>query len=451
LSTGSLILATAAALLLVPAGAQAASEPLADPGVKVAPGVYLASASELADDGAAKSGRDPAEDERWSRIVGGSATTIEEWPWQAGITANPALYAGNAFERRFCGGSLVAPTIVITAAHCTFEVFGSSGFDDPANFATVTGRTMLTTSQGQETGWSDYYVFVDSAGNPLHNPETSEWDVVFAKLASPSPSPTIAIAGASEAAFWAPANENAWATGWGSTMSGGAQQNTLREVNLDILADSVCGAPTSYGSGYIPETMLCAGEAAGGQDTCQGDSGGPLVVPIGPGGTGPFRLVGDTSFGLGCALPNFPGVYGRVAQHPVCTALQKGIQDVAAADVVGPGGCLNAGDPECAVPVGSVGTPCPTGGVPDTAITKGPKNKTKKKKATFEFVSSIPGSSFTCTLDGKARKAPCTSPFMVKVKKGRHTFQVAATDPGGNTYPTPASDSWKRKRKKKKR
>jgi Trypsin len=293
-------------------------------------------------------------------------------------------------------------------------------------------------------------VFVNAAGQPLYNPNTSEWDVVFAQLATPSPSTTIAIAGANEAAFWAPADENAWATGWGSTMSGGAQQNTLREVNLDILADSVCGASTSYGGDYIPETMLCAGEVAGGQDTCQGDSGGPLVVPIG-GGT--FRLVGDTSFGLGCALPNFPGIYGRVAQHPVCTALQNGIQQVVGTDVVGPGGCLNAGQPECAVPVGSVGTPCPTGGGGlETVITKGPKDKTKKKKATFQFtgveVRAIAG--FQCSLDGKAF-ASCTSPHKVKVKKGRHTFQVRTVDTAGNVDGTPASDSWKRKKKKKKK
>ena len=170
---------------------------------------------------------------------------------------------------------------------------------------------------------------------------------------------------------------------------------------------------------------------------------------------GAFRLVGDTSFGLGCALPNFPGVYGRVAQHPMCTALQKGIQDVAGTDVVGPGGCLNAGTPECSVPVGSVGTPCPTagptGGI-ETTITKGPKNKTKKKTATFEFtgVKTRAIAGFECSVDGKAF-APCSSPHKVRVKKGRHTFQVQAIDTASNMDETPASDSWKRKKKQKKK
>jgi secreted trypsin-like serine protease len=44
-------------------------------------------------------------------------------------------------------------------------------------------------------------------------------------------------------------------------------------------------------------------------DTCQGDSGGPLLVPAGT----EMRLVGDTSYGAGCAEPGYPGVYGRLA------------------------------------------------------------------------------------------------------------------------------------------
>jgi hypothetical protein len=87
---------------------------------------------------------------------------------------------------------------------------------------------------------------------------------------------------------------------------------------------------------------------------------------------------------------------------------------------------------------------------PETTITGGPKNKTKKGRATFVFSSDEPGSSFDCSLDGKTTFKPCTSPFTVKVKKGKHTFQVQATDAAGNTDSTPASDDWKRKRKGKK-
>jgi Ca2+-binding RTX toxin-like protein len=99
---------------------------------------------------------------------------------------------------------------------------------------------------------------------------------------------------------------------------------------------------------------------AGGQDTCQGDSGGPLVTPI---GGGALRLIGDTSFGLDCGTPNFPGVYGRVAEHPMCSALQEGIQTVAGVNVVGAGGCLGAPAPP---PPSGPGAPPPSGAAPPT-------------------------------------------------------------------------------------
>jgi len=87
---------------------------------------------------------------------------------------------------------------------------------------------------------------------------------------------------------------------------------------------------------------------------------------------------------------------------------------------------------------------CP---VPETTITKGPKAKTKKKTATFEFGASEPGSSFECKLDDGAF-GPCISPHTVKVKKGRHTFAVRATAKG-QTDPSPATENWKVKKKKR--
>jgi hypothetical protein len=85
--------------------------------------------------------------------------------------------------------------------------------------------------------------------------------------------------------------------------------------------------------------------------------------------------------------------------------------------------------------------------VPETTITKGPKDRTKKKQATFEFSANVAGATFECSLDGGAF-APCTSPHSVKVKKGKHTFRVRATAKG-QTDATPATDDWKVKRKKK--
>jgi hypothetical protein len=88
---------------------------------------------------------------------------------------------------------------------------------------------------------------------------------------------------------------------------------------------------------------------------------------------------------------------------------------------------------------------------PDTAITKGPKDKTKKKRATFEFsgTDARAVAGFECSLDG-AVFAACSTPLTVKVKKGKHTFEVRATDAAGNVDGSPATDGWKVKKKKKK-
>jgi trypsin len=259
------------------------------------------------------------------RVVGGDDTTIEEWPWQVAI-ANPPSSGGNGFQRQFCGGSLLASTVVVTAAHC---VTGSSGsFRAPSNFSVISGRTMLSSSAGNETGVIEVYYPVDAgttieieaqtpsgSGDELFNRSTLEWDWAILRLASAAGSPAapIQIASAAEASFWQ-AGDPAWVTGWGRTSFGGSRSDTLQEAEIEIIADGDCDDPDVYGSEFFAETMVCAGFLAGGVDTCQGDSGGPLAVPI---GGGEFRLVGATSWGIGCAQENAPGVYARLADEPM--------------------------------------------------------------------------------------------------------------------------------------
>jgi hypothetical protein len=85
---------------------------------------------------------------------------------------------------------------------------------------------------------------------------------------------------------------------------------------------------------------------------------------------------------------------------------------------------------------------------PDTKIDSAPKNKLTKRKATYAFSSTEPGSTFRCTVD-KAPAKPCSSPLKLKrLKDGKHTFAVVATDAAGNTDASPATDRFKvRKRR----
>jgi hypothetical protein len=90
---------------------------------------------------------------------------------------------------------------------------------------------------------------------------------------------------------------------------------------------------------------------------------------------------------------------------------------------------------------------------PDTTITAGPEGKSKKKTATFSFggTDARAVASFECKLDSGGFEA-CTSPKAYSgLKKGSHTFSVRAVDAAGNVDPTPATRTWKVKRKKKKK
>jgi hypothetical protein len=79
---------------------------------------------------------------------------------------------------------------------------------------------------------------------------------------------------------------------------------------------------------------------------------------------------------------------------------------------------------------------------PETTITKMPRRKTTKRRATFAFRADEDGSTFECSLDRHAF-APCTSPASFHVKRGKHSLEVRATDSAGNTDPTPAKARWR--------
>jgi hypothetical protein len=86
---------------------------------------------------------------------------------------------------------------------------------------------------------------------------------------------------------------------------------------------------------------------------------------------------------------------------------------------------------------------------PGTTLTKKPPKKLKKKKAVFEF-SADEAAEFTCRLDSKP-EFTCAGTVKLKVKKGKHTFTVFATDEAGNADASPAKSKFKRVKKKKKK
>ena len=95
----------------------------------------------------------------------------------------------------------------------------------------------------------------------------------------------------------------------------GMNSNVLKYVSVPLITNEKCLHPyTNYPSNYITSNMVCAGLKEGGKDSCSNDSGGPLVVPRSSSDASAI-IYGIVSFGGGCAQPDQPGVYARVAKY----------------------------------------------------------------------------------------------------------------------------------------
>ncbi|AIS01261.1 S1 family peptidase [Streptomyces glaucescens] len=214
-------------------------------------------------------------------IVGGTTTTTGAYPFMMQIT--------DASQDQFCGGTLVSPTKVVTAAHCMVG-------ETPSGVRVVGGRTYLNGTNGTVARVSRIWI------HPNYTTATRGEDVAVLTLSTAMPYTTAKYVSSTDTSVYA-AGTTARVLGWGTTSSGGSSSNQLRTATVPIVSDTSCGG--SYGSDYVKSEMVCAGYSSGGVDTCQGDSGGPLLV----GGV----LAGITSWGEGCAQAGYPGVYTRLA------------------------------------------------------------------------------------------------------------------------------------------
>lgn len=235
-------------------------------------------------------------------VVGGHPVDAAAHPWVVAL-ASPERF-GKERSGQFCGGALVAPRTVVTAAHCMGrEVLGESA-GEVRDLRVISGRSDLESSAGREVAVSGVRV------DPGYDAETNVRDIAVLTLAETLPSSsTVPVAGAQEGAY--EPGTRARVFGWGDTSGGGRYASGLHAADVDLLADGDCeeAYPESeaavFGGRFQRESMVCAGSAAGGRDACQGDSGGPLVAE--------GRVVGLVSWGAGCGEEGRPGVYARVS------------------------------------------------------------------------------------------------------------------------------------------
>jgi secreted trypsin-like serine protease len=224
-------------------------------------------------------------------IVGGEPADTADSPWAVALTTPSG--------QLFCGGALVAPDRVVTAAHCTRErtVVGTAAERRPSQVRVVVGRTDLRGDAGESVPVSAVRV------HPGFRAATSGDDVAVLVLARPVTARPVPLVEEGDTASYAPGTP-ASVLGWGRTAEGAPPSPVLREVVVPVLADDECRAEAGS---YRADVMTCAGYPEGGRDACEGDSGGPMVV----GG----RLAGVVSWGTGCARAGKPGVYTRLASY----------------------------------------------------------------------------------------------------------------------------------------
>nr|XP_039274309.1 transmembrane protease serine 2-like [Styela clava] len=233
------------------------------------------------------------------KIVGGEDAVITSHPWQ--ISFQKKIY--NIWAHS-CGGTIVSDRWVVSAAHCVDSISSTSY----AFVRIVAGITLLN----EAITSTNIYDIDKIVYHPQYSSSTLMNDIAVIHVTKNFEYSTeIQPACLPLAGQVFTDNSNVDVTGWGSIISGGSASNILQAVTIPLVNLETCKTSFPAVGYHLKDGMICAGTAAGGKDSCQGDSGGPLVTPY----SSRRYLVGATSWGIGCALPNRPGVYADVPYY----------------------------------------------------------------------------------------------------------------------------------------
>ncbi|XP_042283245.1 transmembrane protease serine 3, partial [Thunnus maccoyii] len=224
-----------------------------------------------------------------TRIVGGNISRPGQFPWQVSLHFR---------SEHLCGGSIITSRWILTAAHCVY------GFAEPSMWTVHVGQTEQPVHGAQSLAVQQIIY------HARYRPKGLDYDIALMKLTN-----SLIFNGFVEPICLPNHGEDfqegtmCWISGWGATEDEGETSVVLRSATVPLLSTKTCNQPEVY-KGFISSWMICAGYLEGGTDSCQGDSGGPLACED----SSVWKLVGATSWGIGCAIRNKPGVYTRITR-----------------------------------------------------------------------------------------------------------------------------------------
>lgn len=250
-------------------------------------------------------------EQKLHKIVGGSFSRAESNPWVAAIFNN---------QRFFCGGSLIAPCWVLTAAHCFFE-------DDkqlkPRDLSVFLGKS--ATNDTDPDREQDFTVEKLIIHQKYNIPSDFDNDIALLKIKSRSGECAVKSSSVRTVCLppfhtQLPAGFQCTVAGYGKVGHTGGFSKLLKQAEVKMISHTVCGSEFYYGD-LITKNMICAGSPDWSTDACGGDSGGPLVCEV----SGRTFLFGVVSWGEGCAQKNKPGVYTHVTRYNKWIAAKTGL------------------------------------------------------------------------------------------------------------------------------
>lgn len=163
--------------------------------------------------------------------MGGRADSTLQRPWMVAVASRPQF--GDARSGQFCGGTLVTPTKVVTAAHCFYDESQGRIIDRP-ELRVIVGRTDLAYQEGAEVPVTNVWV------HPQYSFQQNMQDVAVLTLATPQDGRAVLpMVGQGETLPYA-AGTRAQVYGWGDTTGHARYAGSLRSVDVPMVADAVC-------------------------------------------------------------------------------------------------------------------------------------------------------------------------------------------------------------------